>query len=527
MIMSFRNDGIGRSSIFLALLSGTLLFLSFPKYGTGLAAWIAFIPLLHVLRATKTFHGFLAGFVAGLIAHVGLIHWIAYVVVNYGYLPLPVGIAVMMLLSAYLALYVALFSAGVVFFNRRGISPVIAAPLLWTSLEYAKSHFLTGFPWVNLGYSQYSYTYIVQIADITGVFGVSFVIVLVNALIYDALVAVWMQRNRKQSGRRAVMRIVACGILVFALVVYGIYRTRDIDRSVLQAPQLPVSLVQGNIDQGVKWHPGFQHETIQIYKKLTLQAAPAGGGLIVWPETATPFFFQDQDEMHREVVSLPLTTGSRLLFGSPSYERDVTGIVLRNSAYLLSADGRIAGRYDKVHLVPYGEYVPLRRFFPFIRKLTAGIGDFQRGAGYEPLTMHGTGPERKLGVMICYEGILPEAGRAYRRKEASLLVNITNDAWFGDTSAPHQHLSMTTFRSVENRMYTVRAANTGISAIIDPAGRIISRTNLFERTTIQGAVRFMSGNTLYAASGDVFVYGCILALILIFVRSKKNKERQI
>ncbi|MDO9559660.1 MAG: apolipoprotein N-acyltransferase [Syntrophales bacterium] len=525
MIIAGERSAIDRRTISLALLSGLLLFLSFPKFGTGLLAWIAFVPLLWALQAKTPYQGFLTGFLTGFSAYIGIIYWIAYVVVHYGYLPLPVGIAVMLLLSAYLALYVALFAAGVVYFHGRGVSPILAAPLLWTFLEYAKSHLLTGFPWENLGYSQYLYRPLIQAADITGVFGLSFAIVLINVVIFNVL-NFWRSRtNRKRQARRITAEVAAGCLVMVILFGYGIFRIGDVEKVLGQAPQMPVSLIQGNIDQNIKWRPAFQDETIRIYKSLTRQAAPSAGGLIVWPETATPFFFQDQNEMHREVASLPRLTGDWLLFGSPRYERDGLDLVFLNSAFLLSPDGRIAGQYDKVHLVPYGEYVPLRRFFPFINKLVAGIGDFRSGPGYEPLSMQGGNPPRKMGIMICYEGILPEAGRAYRQGGANLLVNITNDAWFGNTSAPYQHLSMTVFRSVENRLYLVRAANTGISAIIGPTGRIEARSALFEKATIAGTVRFMDRNTFYSTYGDVFVYGCILALILIFTVTIKKRSR--
>jgi apolipoprotein N-acyltransferase len=504
-----------------------MLFLSFPKFGSGLFAWIAFVPLLWALQGKSYYHGFLVGFITGLSAYIGIIYWIAYVVVHYGYLPIAAGIVVMLLLSAYLALYVALFAAGVVYFHGRGVYPLLAAPLLWTSLEYAKSHLLTGFPWENLGYSQYLYRPLIQVADITGVFGLSFAIVLINVVIFNCLIFWRSGTDRKRQARRITAEVAAGCIMIVILFCYGIFRTGDIERVLVQAPQMPVSLIQGNIDQNIKWRLAFQEETIRIYKSLSLQAALSAGGLIVWPETATPFFFQDQNEMHREVASLPRLTGDWLLFGSPRYERDRLDLVFLNSAFLLSPDGQIAGQYDKVHLVPYGEYVPMRRFFPFINKLVAGIGDFRSGAGYEPLSMKGGDQPRKLGVMICYEGILPEAGRAYRQGGAGLLVNITNDAWFGNTSAPYQHLSMTVFRSVENRMYLVRAANTGFSAIIGPTGRIEARSTLFEKATVTGMVRFMDRNTFYSTYGDVFVYGCILGLILIFTVTIKMKEQEL
>jgi apolipoprotein N-acyltransferase len=191
-----------------------------------------------------------------------------------------------------------------------------------------------------------------------------------------------------------------------------------------------------------------------------------------------------------------------------------------NSAYLLRSDGIVAGRYDKVHLVPYGEYVPLRQLFPFIGKLVAGVGDFRSGKGFVPLVSDG----RRFGVLICYEGIFPEAARDYKRNRADLLVNITNDAWFGRTSAPYQHLSMTVFRAIENRLYLVRAANTGVSAVIDPTGVILSRTGVFERTVLKGEVKFIDEKTFYAAYGDLFVYLCGLLLILNDFIQKRRRS---
>ena len=196
-------------------------------------------------------------------------------------------------------------------------------------------------------------------------------------------------------------------------------------------------------------------------------------------------------------------------------------MTLFNSAYLLSPQGEQEAKYDKVHLVPYGEYVPLRRLFPFISKLVQGVGDFGTGKGYVPLAMDG----RQIGILICYEGIFAEAGRTYRRNGAELLVNITNDAWFGRTSAPYQHLSMTVFRAVENRLYLIRAANTGISAIIDPLGRIVSRTGLFEKATLRGEMRFMDGGTFYSAWGDIFVFACGILLVVFIIMAMKGRKR--
>ncbi|MBU0575787.1 MAG: apolipoprotein N-acyltransferase, partial [Proteobacteria bacterium] len=207
---------------------------------------------------------------------------------------------------------------------------------------------------------------------------------------------------------------------------------------------------------------------------------------------------------------------------SPSYAEDEGRINYMNSAFLLRPDGTLSGRYDKVHLVPYGEYVPLRRFFPFIGKLVAGVGDFKAGKGFYPLTIN----IHRLGVLICYEAIFPEGAREYKQKGAQILVNITNDAWFGRTSAPYQHLSMTVFRAIETRLYLVRAANTGISSIIDPTGEILSRTGIFERTFLKGEVKIIDERTFYAAYGDLFVYLCGISLLIIFIISTRKRRNR-
>lgn len=498
----------------IALLSGLLLFLSFPKFGNGILAWVALIPLFHALRDAKPREALKIGFLTGLIAHVGILYWISYVVVQYGYLPVYAGIAVMVLLAAYLSLYTALFAMGIVFLRARGHDLYLAAPLLWTVLEFIRSYFLTGFPWENLAYSQYLFGNIIQIADITGIYGISFAIVLINAVLYNAVTA---QSRRRRSLMAGIG--TACSILLL-LQGYGHFRIASIQESLKKASSIEVALVQGNIDQNIKWDERYQRQTLDIYRSLSLRSIPAPGGLVVWPETAAPFYFERPGLLQETVVQLARISGRTLLFGSPCYEEGNGKVSLMNSAYLLRHDGAVAGRYDKVHLVPYGEYIPLRQFFPFIGKLVAGVGDFRPGRGYDPLVSDG----RRFGVLICYEGIFPEAARHYKRNRADLLVNITNDAWFGRTSAPYQHLSMTVFRAVENRLYLIRAANTGVSAVIDPTGVILSRTDLFDRTVLKDEVKFIDEKTFYAAYGDAFVYLCGLMLILTDFIQKRRRN---
>ncbi|MGA2330680.1 MAG: apolipoprotein N-acyltransferase [Syntrophales bacterium] len=509
---------INRKTLFLSVASGILLFLSFPKHGAGIMVWVALIPLFFALRdADDIRDGLIAGFVAGLTFYIGIMYWITFVVIHYGHLAYSIGIFLMVLVAAYLSIYVALFAAGVVYLSGKGISGIIAAPALWTCLEYGRSHLLTGFPWENLAYSQYLNRYLIQAVDITGTYGITFIIILVNVVIYDVL-------NERFRSRRVMGEVALCCIIVLGIYCYGYIRTGQIEEVSQAAETMGIAVVQGNIDQSVKWNPNFQNDTISVYKNLSLRKRSSVPALTVWPETAAPFFFQDVNNMQSEILDVARISEDWLLFGSPSYQKDCGAdagcVSFLNSAFLLSPQGRILGRYDKVHLVPYGEYVPMRKMFPFINKLVVGVGDFRSGEGYKPLAMDG----HKLGVLICYEGIFPEASRAYKRMGADLLVNITNDAWFGRTSAPYQHLSMTVFRAVENRLYAVRSANTGISAIIDPTGRIVAQTELFERTALRSKIKFINNKTFYSVHGDVFVLICMTILVCCIIMSLRRRN---
>lgn len=505
---------IDRRSLFFSLLSGVLLVCSFPKLGLVLTAWVSLLPLFYAVRGNDIKTGIIAGFITGMVAYTGIMYWIAYVVVHYGYLSWVAGVGATLLLAAYMSLYVGAFAGGVVFFAGRGVPYSMSAPPLWVCLEYVKSHILTGFPWENLGYSQFECPALIQIADITGVYGVSFLVVAFNALLFESFLF-W----RGTVGKKGVVRVVL-GVVLLAMVwVYGTWRIAQWSEEEGKHPVLEVSLVQGNVDQSVKWNPLYQAETMAAYISLSRQAAPRSFGLIIWPETAVPSFFQDKDDIHRSVVSLAGDSQAWLLFGSPSYRFLDGKLTLYNSAFLLSPDGAVKGRYDKVHLVPYGEYVPLRRFFPFIGKLVQGVGDFGTGEDYIPLAMNGV----RVGVLICYEGIFPEASRRYKELGADLLVNITNDAWFGRTSAPYQHLSMTVFRAVETRMYVARAANTGVTAFIDPVGRIVARTGLFEATAIKGTLRPLKIWTFYGEYGDIFAHLCFVAVVAAILYSRRKR----
>ncbi len=511
---------MNKKNLLLSLASGLLVCLSFPKADMGFLIWVALVPLLYAIRDTDLPGAFRTGFVAGLVYNVGLIYWIVFVVVQYGQLPLYAGVSVMLLLVMYLSLYPALFCVGVVYFRKRGMGAVLMAPLLWTVLEYLKAHLFSGFPWEDLAYSQHGSLSLIQIADITGVYGITFLIVLLNCVFYDCMSGLFPSPGEKR--KLPMPEIIVGAGLVLLVFGYGMYRVDTLKGAEEGLDPVNVVLVQGNIDQSVKWSPQFQTETMDIYRELSADVSEGGVSLIVWPETAAPFYFQDYDESSRGVINVTQKAGAWLLFGAPAYKRGEGGkLSFYNSAYLLSPDGSISGRYDKVHLVPFGEYVPLRRILFFIDKLVVGAGDFKPGEEIAPLPMG----DKKIGTLICYEGIFPEIAREYRRKGAGLLVNITNDAWYGNTSAPYQHLTIAIFRAIENRTYMIRAANTGISAIVDPIGRVVSQTGLFERGTLRGTVRFTRHTTFYSQYGNIFACFCIGFLLMGTLVSVRRRNR--
>ena len=496
-----------KKSLGLSLVSGSLLFLSFPKFDLNYLIWFSLVPLLYALQRKNLCEAFRIGLIAGLAYNIGIIYWVALVVVNYGQLPLYFGFSIMLLLSIYLSFYVALFSAGVVFFKMRGIREIVSAPIIWTCLEYGKSHLLTGFPWENLACSLHRMIPVVQIVDLTGIYGLTFLIVLVNCIIYE-LIGI-----TRKSRKRVLSEIVLGSVVILMVFGYGEYRLNHLENIMKEKKTEDITIIQGNIDQNMKWNNKYQMDTLKIYGDLSLEMSKPGRLLIVWPETAAPFFFQNIDDKHRYVVNVATKSKGYLLFGSPSLVKKNGGNYYLNSAYLISPGGEIVGKYDKVHLVPYGEYVPFRNLCPFLEKLVVGVGDFVPGRKPNPLLMG----DKKIGVLICYEGIFPRISREYKSNGAELLVNITNDAWFGTSSAPYQHFTMAAFRAVENRVYMIRAANTGISAIIGPTGKVISRTSLFERTSISGKIQFLGGKTFYSKYGDVFACLCFISLAIIFL----------
>lgn len=492
-----------------AALSGLLLTASFPNLGSSLIAWFAIVPLLASLRNCSPLGSLRLGYLCGMIHFATLIYWIIPCLKTYGMLPLYLSLIILFLFTAYLSLFIAGFAMAVNWGLRDAKMLFLVAPVFWVALEYARAHLFTGFPWELLGYSQYRILPLIQMADATGAYGVSWLVAMGNCAVFlMGLSLSGLPWNGLILSKKHAVASLACFTIIFALAWgYGVWRMGSVEKAMAGAPAKRVSVIQGNIAQQMKWDPAFQIDTIDRYIALSRQEAQAAPHLVVWPETAMPFYFGHNAPLTRRVLKGIQPTQADYIISSPGFIREADRVEYRNRAFLLkTGPGTISSTYDKAHLVPFGEYVPLQKWLPFIDKLVVQVGDFSAGEKGANLEWG----KHRIGMLICYELIFPYLSREAARNGAHLLVNITNDAWYGRTSAPFQHFSMAVFRAVENRRALARSANTGISGFIDPTGKIIAITPIFEKASVTAALPLMQISTLYVSFGDWFSLICVV-----------------
>ncbi|MDD5044011.1 MAG: apolipoprotein N-acyltransferase [Candidatus Omnitrophica bacterium] len=487
--------------IIFSTLSAILLILSFPSFNLWPLAWFAFLPLFSALRDKKALTRFLWAYLTGVIFFFGTMYWLVHVT-----------LAGMIALVLYLALFFGVFG---LFFSPRlaTAGTLFFLPAAWVLLEYVRGHLLTGLGWVLLGHSQYTDLAMVQISDITGAYGVSFLIILVN-------VSIWQIINRGK-GVRGRELLVAAACLALTLG-YGVFRLHQ----KIDGKKLRISVIQGNIPQELKWVRNEKETILEKHLALSMEASGENPDLILWSETSLPVVLEDEKELLSAVSSGVRKLQRPVLTGTVRREKED----YYNSAVLFSPDGKIIRHYDKIHLVPFGEYIPLRKPFVFLERL-APIGDFTAGKDYTLFEVRNSaGTQNKFAVLICFEDIFPELARRFRQKGAEFLVNVTNDAWFGKTSAPFQHLQSSVFRAIENRVPVARSANTGVSGFISNQGRILSlvKNKRGENTYISGyatqeiEIPADKRSTFYTRFGDIFVLLCLLIFIygIIILRPK-------
>ncbi len=502
--MSFPIDAIKNSRLKLPLVSAILLVLSQPPVSLFPLAYVAIVPLLFTIEDGKHRQNFFTGFLTGILAYTGLVYWVVIAMNTYGGISIPLAILILALLVLYLALYVGLVTWLCPWLQSSLRVPLyLGLPILWVLSEYWRGWFLTGFPWSYLAHSQHNFLAMIQVVSLTGTYFISFLIVAVNVILFSFL--------RRRPAPLPYTLLVAA--LLIGSLVFGYVRLGDRAEGTLKT-----AIIQGNIRQDVKWDEAFKLDTIKTYSQLSLNRA-RGVDFLIWPETAMPFIFEP-DPARSVIASVPKMLSTHLLFGTLS--RDAHGRFY-NSAYVYGKSGELVGKYDKVHLVPFGEFTPLRDYFPFLENLSVATGDFFSGGGHEPVST----ALGKVGVLICYEGTFPGITVDTARRGAQVFVNITNDAWFGASSAPYQHLAFYIFRATETDRFVLRAANTGVSAIIDPRGRITARTGIFEETVLKGTFAMRDGQTFYVRHGDYFVTLSVIMLVGLILRGLlMRRERE-
>lgn len=502
------------------MLSGILLTAAFPKIGLSWIAWGALVPLLLAIWDKSPRQSFRIGLFSGCIHYLTLIYWLADTMRTYGQLPWYVCLPVLFLFALYLALYTAGFSAVISRFSRMPIRFALLVPVLWVAFEYMRATFLSGFPWEMLGYSQYPSLRMIQISDIFGVYGVSFLVAFGNTCLFLCWQLIFNGFPKEHPGRRSrIAGVIALfAVLQIAALMYGEKRLADVDRYMAAAPSPDIAVIQGNISQSVKWDPAFCLSTMEKYAALSKSTAPENPKLIIWPETATPFYFLNENRYTPMLLETIRGIGTDFIIGSPAFERKGTAESYRNRAYLLTAKGAAVGHYDKARLVPFGEFVPFKQWLPFIGKIVAEVGDFEAGPEGETLQWG----NYRLGMQICYEMIFPHLSRKAIQNGADCIVNITNDAWYGTSSAPYQLFSMAIFRAVENRRTVIRAANTGISGFVDPGGRIMGSTDLFTDAAMTRKVPLLRELSVYTRYGDQLAWICMVFTIIIIIKTWGN-----
>lgn len=515
--IKYSNRKITIKDLVFVTLSGAFTGLAFPKFDFMFLGWISLIPLFYALVPRRPRQAFVLGLTAGTSFYLVLLYWIPAVPAYYGGLSLPFSLLIYFLFAIFLALFWAFPCVVISLIERRFPFIVfILIPLLWVTFEYAVTHILTGFPWGLLAYSQYKDLYLIQTAAFTGVYGISFILVF-----FQSMIVLFLKSKKKAW-------LISAFIFILFIHILGII---TIKKTFPAQNGFKAAVIQGNVPSSIQWDitpEQTQNELFLQHLDLSRQAVQEGARLLVWPELSVPLCFSCNYGLYQE-YKIELTQFARsmnvtLVLGTyeTAYEGD--NILYFNSAVTLMPDGKYS-QYNKMHLVPFGEYTPYKTVFSFIANFTHAIGELTPG---DRITFHHFNNIR-FGTPICYEIIFPALVRRFCLGGAEFLVTLTNDGWYGTSSAPYQHFSMAVFRAVENRRYLLRAATTGISGIIDPYGRILKKSSLNQQVYLTEQISEIKKMTVYSRYGDWFSYLSLtisaLYLILSLIKKDYRKER--
>jgi apolipoprotein N-acyltransferase len=512
-------------------LSGVLLVFAFPVHDYGWLGWIGLVPLLVAIPGRSAWFGFFAAYLCGIVFFVGIFGWIldapGYKAFHH------------VLLALYLGSYLAIFGLAVNFISERSGANFgyIAAPFIWITLEFVRGNLsFLALPWPLMAYSQYQNALFIQCASIAGPYGVSFLIVAVNMAL-ASVIWLFLKRLPGSGSRRSqfltvptlLMLLGTAGLVCLALAYGRVILSKPITGSLVR-----ISVLQGNIERGQKWDVRQARWIMQTYADMSLEAMKDQPQLIVWPEAATPQAINMNAQLYAQVRDIATKTRTHLLIGSTHHEklgtRPSNKLRFTNSVFLISPDRETRNqKHDKIRLLPFGEYLPMKDKIPWSYLGVSDVGD--NIAGKEFTVFDGLG--FRFGVAICWESIFPDLIREFVKRGAQVIINETNEGWFGET-APYQFLAWNVFRAVENRAYVVRCANTGISCFIDPYGHIVDRVkdkdgrDIHIRGMLTSTVVPLESKTFYTRLGDWPVWLGIAVsaglLLMAFLRKKPEQE---
>lgn len=495
------------SFVLAPIVSGVFLFLSFPKYDFHWLSWVALVPLLLVTKQKKPWQAFLMGWVCGLVFFIGASLWVR---------DFPVTNSASSLAYLYLGLYFGLFSlCWSSMLGRIGFPLLTAAPI-WIVFEYCRSNFFfLGFPAVLLGHTQYTNIPFIQVTALTGVYGVSFLIVLANGVIADFIVYLIHKKKGDRINGLPKYNPLVGGVLTFLIISVVWVAGWEALPSESDGRQLSIAVVQGNIPQENKWKREYREQIISRYEELSEEASRSHPHCIVWPEASTPGFVLDDGVLLNRIVSMVRRTNSYFLIGSaeyPKFSKRPLKLKSGNTALFFSPEGKILGQYVKIRLVPFAEYVPHEEIIPWPNFIVPKKKANFHARGTEPILFVIDGA--RFGTLICWEILFSDLTRSLVKNGANFIANISNEAWFGKSAVSNQILAMCVFRAVENRVNVVRSANTGISCFIDPYGRITGKVSngaedIFVSGTLTREIHLSPPGTFYTRFGDVFAYGCV------------------
>jgi len=490
----------------LTLATGVLFGLAFPPAHLRPLAWIALVPFFVAIRRVSFAAALGLGWLWSVLAAWSVGDWMPRAIETYYLQPRWVGFAFFLLVATTMvAPYHVAFAAV---YHRLGRRPTVCTPLLaaatWAAAELCRGRLFTGTPlfignpWALLGYSQAGFLPLLQVADVAGIYGVSFILAATNAGLAEA----WLARSVLPAAKLARMLVLSVLPLALALA-YGSVRLMGFGVPHPVAAAVEVGVVQGNVAVGSTWRPEHYGENLDRYLRLTLSLLRGTRPqLVFWPETAMTFFLEREAGFRESIAAVLSSFGTQLVAGGPRAS-DPAGPPFFNSIYVLSPEGAIVGRYDKEYLVPFGEYFPLRSV-ELLRRRFARVREFEAGLAHDPLPTRGG----QAGVLICNEAMLPEVAGRRVAAGATYLLNPSNDTWVPSEKFAELEFDIVSLRAIEQRRYFVRASTSGPSAIVDPYGHIVVRSRAFSTAILPGTIAPIEGRSLYGRAGDLFGVAC-------------------